>query len=160
MEYMINISLYFTPLAMCEAAPGDITLFLGDRITESIAITGPVVVGVNQTVSIWCRAENTAHPGTLRAVNWRYSDGYRVIQPVVEAGETSDHDVYVEREAGHGRTSYTLIWSRVLHFKRIHPSSAGIYVCVANYDGVFRNQSMEIQVSGEWMCTASMEYLF
>ena len=148
MEYMVPVSLHFTPLAMCEATPGNITVFLGDRLTESIAITGPVVVGVNKTVSIRCRAKNTAHPGTLQAMNWRYSDGYHVIQPVVGAGETSDHDVYVEREAGRGKTPYTILWQRILHFKRIHLSFAGIYVCVANYGGVLWNQSMEIQVSG------------
>ena len=91
---------------------------------------------------------STAHPGTLQAVNWRYSDGIRVIKHVVGAGETSDHDVYVERGDGYGRTPYTLRWQRILHFKRIQPSSAGIYVCVANYGGVLWNQSMEIQVSG------------
>ena len=148
MDYMVHISLHFTPLAMCEAAPGDITLFLGAGVTESIVITGPVVVGVNQTVSIRCRAKNTERPGTLQALNWRYSDGIRVIQPVVGEGETSDHDVYVERGDGRGRTPFTLRWQRVLHFKRIHSSSAGIYVCVANYGGVLRSQSMEIQVSG------------
>ena len=154
MEYMVHVSLHFTPLAMCEAAPGNITLLLGDRLIGSTAITGPVVIGVNQTVSIRCRAENTAHPGTLKAQNWRYSDGIRVIQPVVGAGKTTDHDVYVERVAGRGRRPYTIIWQRVLHFKRIHSSSAGIYVCVANYDGVLWNRSMEIRVSGVWMCNS------
>ena len=148
MDYMVHISLHFTPLAMCEAAAGDITLFVGARTSESITITGPVVVGVNQTVSIRCRAENTGRPGTLKAQNWRYSDGNRVIKPIVGVGKTSDRDVYVERVAGRGRTPYTLNWQRVLHFKRIHLSFAGIYVCVANYGGVLWNQSMEIQVSG------------
>ena len=148
MDYIVHFSLHFAPLAMCEAAPGNITLFLGARLTDSIVITGSVVVGVNETVSIRCRAENTVHPGTLRALNWRYSDGINVIQPVVGAGKTSDRDVYVEREAGRGRISYTLLWQRILHFKRIQPSSAGIYVCVANYGGVLWNQSMEMQVSG------------
>ena len=114
-----------------------------------------MVVGVNQTVSIRCRVKNTANPGTLKAVNWRYGDGYRVIQPIVGAGETSDYDVYAERVAGGGKTPYIILWQRILHFKRIHSSSAGIYVCVANYDGVFWNQSMEIQVSGVWMCIIS-----
>ena len=141
---------------MCEAAPGDITLFLGAALTDSIAITGPVMVGVNETVSIRCRAINTGSPGTLQALSWRYGDrdGIRVIQPVVGAGETSDRDVYVEREAGHGRTPYTLLWQRLLHFKRIDPSSAGIYVCIASYGGVLWNQSMEMQVLGVWMCNS------
>ena len=69
MDYIVHVSLHFAllviPLAMCEAAPGDITLLLGDSLIESTPITGPVVVGVNQTVSILCRAKNTANPGTL-----------------------------------------------------------------------------------------------
>ena len=151
MDYMVHVSLHFTPLAMCEAAPGNITLLLGVRLIGSTPITGPAVVGVNQTVSIQCRAKNTEEPRTLQGLNWRYSDGTR-IKPAVGKGKTSDHSVYVEREAGREGSPPTVSWVRILHFKRIHPSSAGIYVCVANYGGVFWNQSMEIQESGVWMC--------
>ena len=105
-----------------------------------------MVVGVNQSVSIRCRAENTDKTGTLQGLHWRFNDGSR-IEPVVGKGEMSDHDVYVERDTGQSGTLF-----RLLHFKRIHHSSAGIYVCVANYNGIFWNQSMEIQVSGVWMC--------
>ena len=105
-----------------------------------------MVVGVNQTVSIRCRAENTDSPGTLLGLHWRFNNGSR-IEPVVGRGKMSDHDVYVERESGQSGTLF-----RLLHFKRIHPSFAGIYVCVANYGGVLWNQSMEIQVSGVWKC--------
>ena len=109
-------------------------------------ITGPVVVGVNQAVSIRCRVNGTDSPGTLLGLYWRFNNGSR-IEPVVGKGVMSDHDVYVERASGQSGTLF-----RVLHFKRIHPSSAGIYVCVANYGGVLWNQRMEIQVSGVWMC--------
>ena len=111
----------------------------------STPITGPVVVGINETVSIRCRANNTDSPGTLRGLYWRFNNDSR-IQPVFEKGAVPDHDVYVERDTGQSGTLF-----RVLHFKRIHPSTAGIYVCVANYGGVLRNQRMEIQVSGVWI---------
>ena len=101
-----------------------------------------MVVGVNQTVSIRCRANGTDSPRTLLALYWRFNNGSR-IEPVVGRGKMSDHDVYVEREAGQSGTDF-----RILHFKGIHSSSAGTYVCVANYGGVLWNQSMEIQVSG------------
>ena len=111
------------------------------------------MVGVNQTVSIRCRAKNTNEPKTLKHLYWQYGNHTR-IQPVVGAEETSDHDVYVEREAGHSGALNTANWVRILHFKRILPSSAGIYVCVAEYKRVSRRQSMEIQVSGVWMCNS------
>ena len=111
----------------------------------STPVTGPVVVGINERVSIRCRANNTDSPGTLLALSWRFNNDSR-IEPVFEKGAMSDHDVYVERDTGQTGTLF-----RVLHFKRIHHSSAGIYVCVANYNGIFCNQSMEIQVSGVWI---------
>ena len=101
-----------------------------------------MIVGVNQTVSIRCRANDTDSPRTLLALYWRFNNGSR-IEPVVGKNAMSDHDVYVERDTGQSGTHF-----RVLHFKRIHPSSTGIYVCVANYNRVLWNQSMEIQVSG------------
>ena len=116
-------------------------------VTGSTQFTGPLIVGVNQTVSILCRVNNTDSPGTLQDLNWLYNNGSR-IQPVVEAGEMNEPDVYVERVAGQNGSDYIVDWVRVLHFKRILPSSAGIYVCAANYGGVFRAQRMVIQVSG------------
>ena len=104
-----------------------------------------MVVGVNQTVSIRCRANSTDRLRTLLALYWQFSNDSR-IEPVVEKEAMPDHDVYVEHDTGQSGTLF-----RVLHFKRTHPSSAGIYVCVANYGGVLRNQSMEIQVSGVWI---------
>ena len=139
---MLTPCVAFTSSATCEAVPGNPTLSRGTVIIGSTAITGPVVVDVNQTVTIRCRAENTDETGTLKALYWRFNNGSR-IQPVVGKGVVPDYDVYVQRNTGQSGTLF-----RVLHFKRIHPSSAGIYVCIANYGGVQRNQSMEIQVSG------------
>ena len=105
-----------------------------------------MVVDVNQTVSIRCRANDTDSPRTLLALYWGFNNGCR-IEPVVGKGKMSDHDVYVERDTGQSGTLF-----RILHFKRVQSSSAGIYVCVANYGMVLWNQSMEIQVSGVWKC--------
>ena len=101
--------------ATCDASPGNPTLSQGRSIIGSTPITGPVVVDVNQTVSIRCRANGTDSPGTLLALYWRFNNGCR-IEPVVGKGKMSDHDVYVERDTGQSGTLF-----RVLHFKRIHP---------------------------------------
>ena len=119
-------------------------------VTGLTPFTGPVVVAINQTVSIQCRANNTDSPGTLQDLNWLYNNGTR-IQPVVEAGEMNEPDVYVERVAGQNGSDYIVDWVRVLHFKRILPSSAGIYACAAHYGGVSRAHRMVIQVSGVWI---------
>ena len=42
-----------------------------------------------------------------------------------------------------------LFWRRVLHFKSIQPSLAGMYICAANYDGTLFNQSVDIRVTSE-----------
>ena len=60
----------------------------------------------------------------------------------------SDNDVYMERYAGN-TTVQVPIWKRVLHFKSIQPSLAGMYICAANYDKTLFNQSVEIQVTSE-----------
>ena len=143
----------FTPSATCEAAIGNITLFLEGTVAGSTPITGPVVVSVNLTVSILCRAKNTDRLGTLQGLNWQYS-GNSNVTPVVGAGETSDRDVYVECVAGQSGADHTVDWVRVLHFKRILPSSFGIYACVANYGGLSRFQRVAIRVSGVWMCNS------
>ena len=126
--------------ALCAGQPSNLTI---SRIQNGSALTDPVVFGVNQTVSIWCRAENVE--AKLLGLNWRYTNGTRL--PKVERGETSVHDVYRERFAGN-RTVYTPVWWTVLHFSRIQPSHAGVYYCVANYLWVFRNQSVAVQVLG------------
>ena len=80
---------------------------------------GPVVVDVNQTVSIRGRANDTDSPRTLLGLYWQFNNGSR-IEPVVGKEKMSDHDVYVERDTGQSGTLF-----RRLHFKRIHPSSTG-----------------------------------
>ena len=118
------------------------------RSQSSPALTGPVLVGANKTISIWCSASAMVmfrgHK-TLRGLFWRYSNGTRV--PVVERGEPSANDVYAERYSGSVGAS-TRTWRRRLHFKRTQPSSAGNYTCVADYNQTLRNQSVEIRVTG------------
>ena len=112
------------------------------------ALTGPVVVGVNETISIWCRARNRVvfnmHTRKLRDLFWQYSNNTRL--PIVENGKPSDFDVYEEIYAGKkGARADT--WLRALHFRRIQPSSAGNYTCVAYYIQYFP-RSVEIRVTG------------
>ena len=111
------------------------------------ALTGPVVVGVNETISIWCRARNRVvfnmHTRKLRDLFWQYSNNTRL--PIVENGKPSDFDVYEEIYAGKkGARADT--WLRALHFRGTQPS-AGNYTCVAKYNKNFP-QSVEIRVTG------------
>ena len=76
---------------------------------------------------------------------WRFDDYSRI--PVVGKGSTSDSNVYTEKYAG-STTSQAPIWKRVLYFKSVQPTLAGMYICVANYETFF-NQSVEIQVASE-----------
>ena len=117
------------------------------RTQYSPALTGQVTVGFNKTTSIWCSASATVMfrgRKTLRDLFWQYSNGTRL--PVVERGESSDHDVYAELYSGIVGAG-TRIWRRRLHFKRAQPSSAGNYTCVADYNQNFP-QSLEIHVTG------------
>ena len=82
----------------------------------------------------------------LKTLFWQYSNGTRL--PAVGRGQSSGHDVYMERYTGGGNVNYA-VWYGVLHFKTTPPSVAGNYTCVANYNQKYRNQSMEILVSGE-----------
>ena len=118
------------------------------RTEDGNVITGPVVFGVNQTVSIWCIAENTAAASSrnLQGHFWRSPNGTRL--PAVNIGEQSDHDIYVERLTGN-RSVYSTPWIRVAHFQGIQASSGGIYTCFANYNKIYLNQSVEVQVSSE-----------
>ena len=106
------------------------------------------MVGVNQTISIWCRVENTPEPGTVRALFWQNKIGTRL--PSVGRRESSDHDVYTERFEGTNLNVYSPVWIRILHFNRANLSASGIYTCTANLAGDFSNHSVEVQVSGEW----------
>ena len=101
------------------------------------ALTGPVVLDANQNVSIWCRANNTNM--LLKGFNWRYNSS---ILPMADKGD----DVY--RENVGNRSGHIILWWTVLHFRNIQPSYAGVYTCVANYNGLFKNRSLDVQVSG------------
>ena len=82
----------------------------------------------------------------LSALFWQYSNGTRL--PAVDRGQSSGHDVYMERYSGGGKVHHVK-WFRALHFKRTLLSVAGNYTCVANYNQRYWNQSVEILVSGE-----------
>ena len=111
-------------------------------------VTGPVVVSVNEKISIWCSGNATVMfmgRKVLMDLFWRYGNGTRV--PVVDTGDPSDLDVYAERYTGIAGAG-TKTWRRVLHFTRAQPSSAGKYVCVANYSQTLKSQVVEVCITG------------
>ena len=114
------------------------------------ALTGPVVVSVNETISIWCRARNRVvfnmRNRTLRGLFWQYSNNTRL--PIGEKGKPSYFDVYVEIYA-EKKVARADTWLRALHFRGTQPSS-GNYTCVAKYNKNFP-QSVEIRVTGGLM---------
>ena len=112
------------------------------------ALTGLVAICVNKSNAIWCTARNR-FMGSKKLQNlfWRYSNKTHL--PAVDRGQSSDHDVYMERFAGSSDQD-NATWRRVLHFNTTKPSSAGKYTCVAKYQGNANlRQSVEIRVSGE-----------
>ena len=140
--------LLFTHSATCaaETTSPNIT-----RSQNGPALTSPVVVGVNETSSIWCRAR-TMRTRTLRGLFWQYSNNTRL--PIVDNGVSSDLDVYAEPYTGRIIVSADT-WLRALHFRRAQPSAAGNYTCVADYyrrsptnDYQHFSQSVDIRVTG------------
>ena len=125
-----------SPSALCAGQPNNPII---SRTQNGPALTDPVVFGVNQTVSVWCKAENT--PKKLLAFFWRYPNGSRVPKVGGEDG------VYRERIGDDNAP----VWWAVLHFSRIQPSVAGNYTCEANDDRESSNllNTLEVQVSGE-----------
>ena len=111
------------------------------RSQNGSVLTGPVVVGVNETSSIWCRAR-TMRTRTLRGLFWQYSNNTRL--PIVVNGESSDLDGYAEPYTGR-IVARPDTWLRALHFRRAQPSSAGNYTCVADYYQL-SPQSVEIEI--------------
>ena len=131
-----------TLLGTSEVIPGNITI---SRTKNDSALTGPVVFGVNQNVSIWCLAENINGSQMLQGLFWRDYNGSRVYS----MGHTnnSNPDVYSERIAGNVG-NFTPTWIRALHFSRVQPSYAGTYKCTANYNKLYMNETVEVQIAG------------
>ena len=101
-------------------------------------LSSPLVVGTGQHLSIWCTAVNTDNPGTLQGLHWRFPNNSRV----PELGIDSEYGVVMVRYLENNT------WIGLLRLNRMQLSFAGIYTCVANFSGVPKNRSMEIQVSG------------
>ena len=119
-------------------------------------LNGLVVVGVNETISIWCRAR-TRRPRTLRDLFWQYSNNTRL--PTVEKRESSDLDVYTEPYTERIVASAGT-WLRALHFNRTQPSSAGNYTCVADYYQLIpQSVEIEIRVTGGRMVYVVAEHV-
>ena len=112
-----------------------------------------MAIAVNKANTIWCSARaDVMFMGTnqLSALFWQYSNG--TLLPAVDRGQSSGHNVYMERYRGSGSVNYGT-WFRALHFKTTTPSVAGNFTCVANYNQRYWNQSVQILVSGEWKVT-------
>ena len=151
MVTIVAHTLLFSHSATCaaEQTTPNIT-----RSQPGPALTGPVVVGVNETISIWCSAKSTVmftgHE-VLLDLFWRYR-GTRL--PAIDRWESTDLHVYEER---YGVSAGTVTWKRVLHFRRAQPPSAGHYTCVANYSQTLKSQSVEVRITGARLvyCTGS-----
>ena len=132
-----------SPSALCAGQPSNPTI---SRTQNGSALTDPVVFGVNQTVSIWCRAENVNTSRKLQGLFWRDNNDARL--RAKGHRDNPSQDVYMERVAGN-KDVYTPTWIRVLHINRIQTSYAGVYTCTANYNKFLLNATVEIQVSCE-----------
>ena len=139
-------SVVFTPSATCLAEPRRPKI---TRDGSGPGITGSMAIGANKKNTVSCSARSDIRfMGTnrLSALFWQYSSGTRL--PAVDRGQSSGHDVYMERYIG-SLNDNSPTWFRVLHFKTTPLSVAGNYTCVANYNQRYWNQSVEILVSGE-----------
>ena len=70
-------------------------------------ITGSVAIGVNKANTIWCSARADVWflgRNVLSALFWQYSNGTRL--PAVGRGQSSGHDMYMERYSGSGSANY------------------------------------------------------
>ena len=133
-----------TLLGKCEDIPDNPTI---SKTQNGSALTCPVVFGVNQTVSIWCKAENMNGSRKLQGLFWRDNNGSRVYSK--GHSNNSNPDVYSVQNAGNvSNFTSTRIWIRALHFSRIQPSYAGTYKCTANYNKLFVNETVEVRIEG------------
>ena len=102
-------------------------------------LSSPLVVGTSRTLAIWCTAVNTG--GTVQGLHWRFPNNSRV-PDVSRGGQRSEYDVLM------ARFQENTTWIGLLRMNRVQLSFAGIYTCVANFSGMPKKRSMEIQVSG------------
>ena len=93
------------------------------------------MVGTHQSLAIWCTAVNTG--GTVRGLHWRFPNTSRV--PDVSRSEF---------DVGMVRYFENNTWIGLLRMNNVQLSYSGIYTCVANFSGMPKSHSMEIQVSG------------
>ncbi len=112
-------------------------------------LSSPVVVGTSsrptarQTLNIYCTAVNTDSPGTVRGLHWRFPNNSRV--PEVNIARVRDLNKY---DVGMVRYLDNNTWIGLFRMNRVQLSFAGIYKCVANFSGMPKSRSIEIQVSG------------
>ena len=97
------------------------------------------MVGTGQSLTMWCRAVNTG--GTLWGLHWTFPDNSSVPE-VSRNTSQSEYDV----DMVHYREN--IVWITLLRMNRVQLSYAGIYKCIANFSGMPKKRSMEIQVSG------------
>ena len=108
------------------------------RLPNGPELSSPLVVGAHQSLVIWCTAVNTDSSETVRGLHWRFPNNSRV----PEVSKLSEYDVAM------ARYRESNMWMGILRMNRVQLSYAGIYKCVANFSGMPKNRSMEIQVSG------------
>ena len=135
-----------TPSATSLAEPGTPNI---TRDGYGSGITGSMAIAVSKENTIWCSVRANVRfvaSNQLSALFWQYSNG--TLLPAVDRGQSSGHDVYMERYAGSVNDNRAT-WFRALRFKTTPPSVAGNYTCVANYNQRYWNRSVEILVSGE-----------
>ena len=106
-------------------------------------LSSPLVVSTRsrQTVTIYCAEVNTDGSETVRGLHWRFPNNSRVPEVNI-ARNRSEYDVGMARYRENNR------WIGLLHMNRALLPYAGIYKCVADFSGVPKNRSIEIQVSG------------
>ena len=86
-------------------------------------------------LTISCTAVNT---GKVRGLHWRFPNNSRVPKFDINSEYDVGMVVYLENNR----------WIGLLRMNRVQLSFAGIYTCVANFSGMPKSLSMEIQVSG------------
>ena len=76
--------------------------------------------------------------GIVRGLHWRFPNNSHVPKVNINSEYDVGMVVYLENN----------MWIGLLRMNRVQLSFAGIYICVANFSGMPKYRSMEIQVSG------------